>query len=175
MSDGAMAVRLWHTSSIDSDNVMEYIGVSEAEAEDYKADDYGAALFETEADDMSDLEMISRFPVSIEYAGILNGVAAAYKTAHGLLLLDSERLAVFGDPRCYDYYLSKKAPHAVLVVQNKVVYGMIMPLKYDCEKLEKELLSIASAAGEAHVQGLFDIGHQITLDELDSDTEEAEE
>ncbi len=162
LSDGRAFMRLWNFSSIDSNNVMEFIGVSEDAQDDYIICRDNYFPFETHINNTDPIQKIERVPMTIEFPEAM----VPFKTSKGLLLIDSERLDIFENPKIYDYYISYLMPPAVLVAYNDDVYGAVFPVRRDFEQLYTQLNSMANEAKKAYLNDFNNTGHQISIGEL---------
>ena len=162
LSDGQTFIRLRNFSSIDSDNVMEFIGVDEDAQDDYIICKDVYFPFETYINDVDSIQMIERVPMTIE----LPEAVVPFKTANGLLLIDSDRLDIFENLKIYDFYISSLMPPAVLIAYNNEVNGVVFPVKRDFEQLYIELSSMANEAKKAYLNDFNNTGHQISIGEL---------
>lgn len=134
LSDGIMMMRLEQNSTIDINNIFEYMDVEEDNKEKFDIANVDITeYFETYIEPGTRAEQIERLPIGIS----THDQRSVFRTSKGLLIVDRKRLDIFNDIGIRDYYLSEyRSAPCLLIVKDRVVYGMIMPIKYDFEKLK---------------------------------------
>lgn len=163
LSDGIMMMRLEQNSTIDINNIFEYMDVKEDNKEKFDIANVDITEhFETYIEPSTRAEQIERLPIGISTPDQMS----VFRTSKGLLMVDRKRLDIFNDIGIRDYYLSEYGSSpCLLIVKDRVVYGMIMPIEYDFEKLEAILSVMVTQARTAANNGFNSTGHQMSLDD----------